>query len=454
MASLISEQNHDSQAVANGGIGLKIGWAFIGNIAYAGSQLGLIATLTRLSVAGVGPLEAVGSFSLYYALATPVFIFSQLQLRQLLLADCDLETPFYVYVRLRTYTAIVAVMFCSLLGPLCVGWEGLVGFYAVAIAKCCETIGDIFYGNLQRSGNNCRVAIMKGVKGVITLIAFAAALWLTHDLSKSLVVLAFVWLAYLFAVERRVTLGCEVVSIPGGAKVPHCEARYLGNLLARGLPLGLAAVLISFQTVIPRLAIDLYGTRLELGAFAIASQFCLAITVVTAAVSQVLSTRLSRMVKNNQKKEYIKAVRNTAFVGVFLSGVAISISMLAGRELVVMLFGVSIENQFTTLVILVISACVAAFSAFVALLLHANMESRRILWGNSSGMVVCLACAYALVPSFGAVGAAVSGAIANIAVLGTHFFALRKVAIGGGLAATCASMADPKRSTSESGVAA
>ena len=71
-------------------------WMFAGNVLYAASLWGIISALTKL-----GSPEAVGRYALATAVATPLMLFANLQLRPIMATDNDGRFEFRDYLALR-----------------------------------------------------------------------------------------------------------------------------------------------------------------------------------------------------------------------------------------------------------------------------------------------------------------------------------------------------------------
>src|SRR4051812_26106921 len=80
-------------------------WTFVGNVIYAGCQWGMIVVLARL-----GSQELVGRFALGLAIAAPVLMFTNLQLRAVLATDAKQEHAFGDYLTVRLLTTATALL--------------------------------------------------------------------------------------------------------------------------------------------------------------------------------------------------------------------------------------------------------------------------------------------------------------------------------------------------------
>ncbi len=72
-------------------------WTFTGNVIYAACQWGMLSVLAK-----AGNAATVGQFALGLAIAAPVFMFSNLQLRAVQATDARSEYEFADYFTLRS----------------------------------------------------------------------------------------------------------------------------------------------------------------------------------------------------------------------------------------------------------------------------------------------------------------------------------------------------------------
>src|SRR5262249_28791319 len=140
----------------------------------------------------------VGQFALGLAIAVPVLMFSNLNLRAVQATDANRLYSFGEYLRLRLFTTSVG------LGVI----VGIVGFgkydrptgmviLAVAIAKAIETLSDIHYGLFQLHDRLDQTGRSMMLRGVLSVLALSTGLYLTHSVLWGCVSLALVWLPSL-----------------------------------------------------------------------------------------------------------------------------------------------------------------------------------------------------------------------------------------------------------------
>src|SRR5262249_1920466 len=137
---------------------------------YAGCQWAMIVVLAKL-----GTPELLGRFSLGLAVTAPVFMFTNLQLRQLQATDATPEASLAPYFTLRLLCTTMAVVILGVVASLYSGdLEIRAGILLLGLAKGVEAVSDIFCGRLQQLGNLKWVSLSLILKGVLSLAAVAA----------------------------------------------------------------------------------------------------------------------------------------------------------------------------------------------------------------------------------------------------------------------------------------
>src|SRR5262245_48367714 len=180
-----------------------------GNAIYAASQLALVVVIAKL-----GSVVQVGHFAYAVAMTTPVFIFSQLQLRALQATDSAGEYSFADYFSLRvatTATAVVVAVALALMTTDAGAQRAVV--LAMAVAKAIESIADVAHGRLQQVECLRPIAASFASRGVGGAIAFSLAFAFTRELLPAIAVMILWWMISCAAIEgRAVRNGGSVVS--------------------------------------------------------------------------------------------------------------------------------------------------------------------------------------------------------------------------------------------------
>src|SRR5579863_6822672 len=152
-------------------------WALAGNVVYAACQWGMVIALAKL-----GNSFMVGQFSLGLAIATPVHMFTNLQLRSVQATDARRQYSFGEYLGLRvmtTWLALTAIAVIIRAG----GYQHQTAMViaAVAVMKAVESLSDVFYGLFQLHDHLEQTGRSMMIRGAFSVIGLGAGLYLTHN---------------------------------------------------------------------------------------------------------------------------------------------------------------------------------------------------------------------------------------------------------------------------------
>src|SRR5512143_2776326 len=115
---------------------------FVGNAVFAACQWGATVLVARL-----GNAELLGQYALAIAIATPITLFSHLNLRAVLATDMAQRHPFGDYVAVRVATAaagLAAVFAIAFAGGHSREVALVVAFAGIALSA--DNISDIYHG--------------------------------------------------------------------------------------------------------------------------------------------------------------------------------------------------------------------------------------------------------------------------------------------------------------------
>src|SRR5690349_3913529 len=165
-------------------------WILTGNVVYAVCQWGMIVALAKL-----GSSVMIGQFSLALAIATPVLMFTNLHLRAVQATDAQRFYSFTEYLELRLVMTLTAMLVIA--GIIwCGHYERRTAMVivAVALAKGIETLSDIHYGLFQLNDRLDQTGQSLMLRGLLSVVALSAGLYLTRDVFYACIGLALVWL--------------------------------------------------------------------------------------------------------------------------------------------------------------------------------------------------------------------------------------------------------------------
>jgi O-antigen/teichoic acid export membrane protein len=382
---------------------VNFGWTLAGNVTYALSQWGILVALAKL-----GNPAMVGQFALGLAIAAPVFLFGNLQLRSVLATDARREFAFGEY--LATRLAGMALAFVTVL-TIAVSFYGrtdILVILCVAAAKSVDSLSDIVYGLWQQQERMDLIARSLMIRGVAGLVLLAVAVGVTGSIACGAAAMALVWLAVLLGhdlARARAALAAGSFDFPSLVGTVWRCGKLIG-LLRLAFPLGVVMLLLSLNTNIPRYFIERqFGAR-ELGVFAALACMMTAGTLIVGALGQSATARLAAHYAASRMSDYRKLVLALAVTGIALGGAAVVVSVLFGRRLLALMYTDDYAEHADLLVWIMVAA---GFSYVASCLGYAITSARRfaiqiVLYGTATAATAVL-CAI-LIPSRGLVGAA------------------------------------------------
>ena len=209
---------------------ISFSWTLAGTAVYSACNWGMITVLAKL-----GSPAVVGQLALGLAIAAPVFMLTNLQLRGIQATDSRSEFDFEDYFTLRclgTALGFVAVIVIVLFSRYDLATSLVV--LLVAAGKAVESMSDVVAGLLQKIERLDQVALSLIIKGCLSLSAFAIVFARRRSLSEAVAAMVLTWLLVLVAYEFRVA---RQATGPKGAWL-RFRPSTLRQLTLLSLPLG------------------------------------------------------------------------------------------------------------------------------------------------------------------------------------------------------------------------
>jgi O-antigen/teichoic acid export membrane protein len=356
----------------------------------------------------LGSPELVGRYTIALAVTAPVFMLTNLNLATVLAADATWHNSFSEYLALR----IVSTAFAALPVTLAILTGGhtaevMMVIALVALAKAFESISDVVHGLLQRSERMDIVAVSLAIKGGISLVALAVTQYVTGDLRMSLAAVAGTW---------AVVLG--FYDLPRarrwGRTTPLFAWRKLLPLAWLALPLGLVAALNSLSTQIPRFWMEHSRGERELGVFSAIAALAVVVRLVALALSRSVLPRLAQQFASGEHQQLRALLAKLVAIGLAV-GVAGVIGALAfGEWFLTAAYAQEYATHTDVLMVVMLAAGLLAASTFFGTAVTAANRFAIQAAVHIAKVTLIGAVCFALVPRFGALGAAwslVAGAL-------------------------------------------
>jgi len=400
-------------------------WAFAGHVLYGTAQWGMLVVFAKL-----GTPEMLGQFALGLAVVSPVITLTNLQLQQVQATDARQQYQFGDYLALRLITTPLAIV--VILGIVFITdyrWETVLVILLVGLARAAESVSDVFYGLLQQRERMDRVAKSMVIKGLLSLIALSLGVYYLGSVVWGAVGLLFAWTLVLLAYD--IWSGAVVLQdLPQGrprltsrkallSKLqPRWQIKTLKELVRLALPLGVVAALVLLNTNIPRYFIERYLGEWELGIFAALAYIMVAGLLVLLAIAQAVSPRLAKHYVARNGRQFSMLLLRMLFVAVSLGLIGVLIALIAGQEILALLYGPEYAVYWDVFLWLMVAAAIN----YIGAILGVGMTAARYFGVQVplyfSVVCSCAAACLWLVPAAGLRGAATALIIAAVVQLG------------------------------------
>ncbi len=394
-------------------LGANFTWTFLGSLAYSACQWGMLVVLAKLGTAAM-----VGDFTLGLALAAPVLMLTNLQLRSVQATDARREYSFGDYLGLRLLMTLLALVVVGML-TLISGYDAntVAVVLLVGLAKAFESISDIFYGLFQQHERMDRIARSLLAKGVLALAALGLGVWLGGSLWWGVLGLTAAWGLVLLVHD----LPAAAWLLPGGGLPrPRWQPRSLARLVWLALPLGAVMCLISLTANLPRYFLHSWCGSAELGIFAAISYLMLVGGRFVNAFGEAASPRLARSYAEGDLPGFRRLLLRQVGLAVLFGSAGLVVSLVAGRQLLTLLYRAEYAEHTDLLMWVMVAAALTYLGSALG---YAMTAARYFRVQMPLFVLVCAttagACAL-LVPQYQLLGAAWAVVLAlTLQVLGS-----------------------------------
>ena len=408
---------------------MNFSWTLAGNVTYAAGQWLVLVLLARLADPG-----AVGQLALGTAIATPLFLFTGLQLRDTQATDAAGLFGFPDYLGVRC--AGVALGLAAAAAAVAIaGYDRTTSLVVLAYAgaRAAEALADVHYGLLQQHERMRPIARSLMLRGALNVLAFGGVLAAGGGVALAVLALAASSIAVLLGHDVRAA--APLLRATGQSRLPRLHPPTARRLVAISLPLGVVMLAVSLRTFLPRFFIERSSGIAELGAFAALSSLIVAGTLVVSALGQTTTPRLAREFHAGDLAAFRRIVARLLLVGAALGAAGVAVAAAAGRPILALVFGSAYADRADVLVWLMGVGALAYVASFLGYALTATRRFKVQLPLFASTALACAGGCALLVPRHGLVGAAAAwgGALAVEAVACWVLLegALRRRAAGG-----------------------
>ena len=381
-------------------LGSNFSWIFTGNIIYALCQWVMLSVLAKLGSAAI-----VGQFALGLAIAAPVFMFTNLQLRAVQATDAHSEYSFADYFTLRFVASSIAlVLIAGLVALLNCDAITRAVVLLVAAAKAIESLSDVIAGLLQKEERVHYIALSLIIRGLASAITFGLLFAQFRSMVLAVAGMLLTWLLTLILYDLR----WAKAFLQSGERFWCLRRQSINRLLLLSLPLGAVMTLMSLNVNIPRYFLQYHLGPANLGIFASLAYVLVSVTLLVNALGESAITRLSRMFAAKEIKQFRSLLLKLVTLASGIVVIGVPLALATGRQVLTILYRPEYGEHVSVLAIMVTASGVWAIGSFVT---YGLTSARRFLtqipvisFATLTTTVTCVL----LVPRYGLIGAALA----------------------------------------------
>lgn len=302
-------------------------WNLFGSMMYALTQWGILIAIAKL-----GSPEMVGIFTLALAITAPMVLLFRFNLRSVVVSDSEEEYTFNDYYTLRIISTVVFVISIAIITLFYLpNWEIIMIIIIFSLSRAIESVSDILHGQMQRYGRLDITAKSRIIKGLISLIVFVSAMYITESLIISISAYFLSWLIVLIIYDYPKASQFTVIKYNYNKKI-------MKNLFKLSIPLGIAQLISSLSGNIPRYILEYFEGPVVLGFYGSIMVIIAAGDNFVTAISAAVLPRLSKLYYNKELIKYLKLVLKFMILIIIASLIVIISVKLYGEEILTIIY--------------------------------------------------------------------------------------------------------------------
>jgi O-antigen/teichoic acid export membrane protein len=399
--------------VASGSLRTNVAVAFAGNALFAASQWAVLSLIAKL-----GDNEMLGRYALAVAIVSPLALFSHMNLRAVLATDVEKEHPFGDYVVVRAVTTglgLATVLAIALAARY--PWPVTAVILLVGIVLSADNLSDICYGAMQRRERMDQIACSMAARGLLSVAAMGAALWLTKTLLAGVAAMALARLLILLGHDGPVASKGESLTLSG--------LRRQATIFRVALPLGVALMMTSLAANMPRYVIEHRLGTAALGSFAAVASFLTVGYTVVNALGQAATPRLALYFSRRETRRFRRLALQLAGMAALLGLAGVAGAALLGHSLLALLYRPAYAAH-SELLVWVMTAGILAYTAGIFGFVITSARTFAVQVPLCTVVAAASAVAsWMLVPRLGLRGAVASLAVAWLLQIAGELAVLR-----------------------------
>jgi O-antigen/teichoic acid export membrane protein len=374
----------------------KLSWSLGGNLIYALSQWLIVTVIARF-----GSAEDLGVYSLGLAITAPIVLFFNFQLRTILATDRKNEYNFPQYLGGRIIHLSISFIIVM---PVAILYSDdkktIIVIILMGLVKYFEALSDICMGYFQKKGKVDIIGKSQFYRGIITAVIVSLLYITTQNIILSTLGLLFVMVLRLMFYDIR--------HLKPYTKVTPVFGISWFNLVKMAFPLGMASLISSLNTNIPRYFLDYFWGVEEVGIFSALYYVLIAGNMFLTPISLLAAPKIANAYNKEKINGFVKVnIQLSVIVSVIFS--IFILIIIAERELIlIILYGKEYAYYQNSFVVISFSMLFGFLTTFFALSAVAARVIKIQPFINFIVMIITLLASYFCIRANGVLGASYS----------------------------------------------
>lgn len=301
-------------------------WMFIGNAVYAFSQWFQISTISKMS-----EISSLGNFTLALAIVSPVFMFSNLQLRGVQVTDTLEEWRFSDYFFLRFVSNALSIIFLICVCLIVKVDIGLI--LLLSLLKSIEGFSEVFNSRQQLHEQMRLVSISFMLKGLSIIISTFLGLYFFKSIELGLALAIIINLLILYLNDYK---NCKLLL--SDQKIFKRDNAKLKSLLKKAFPLGIVMLILSLNTNSLKYYVEYFLGTENQGVYSSLTYVIILGNFVLSAIAQTILPRLGRFYNENQFNSFKSIAFKFILISIGIGVISFIMSYLFSDLILTLLF--------------------------------------------------------------------------------------------------------------------
>jgi O-antigen/teichoic acid export membrane protein len=369
-------------------------WLFSANIIK-----GLYQWLVLILIVKYYSNYEVAEFTFAYALAAPVFMFANMQLKSIYVVDHNNNDKQINYFILRLFTVLICIV--GFLFYFEITKKMSLIFIVIIFIKSIESIFDMFHGYFQKIERMEYMSKSLILQSIFSLVAFFIIINYQYDLYLALFSVLLVNIIVLICYDFKIINQIQRVS----KRSVVINYKFIRNILYNSIPLGFAVFLTSYTTNLPRLGVEEYLGVDSLAFFGAFSYMSIGLFQMLLPLQIIIRPKLAKALRDNNQKIFLNFLFLSILITVLFTSVLYGVFSLYGNDIITLVYNKSYLEYLDVLLYLLLGQSILYITGFLNIAVQAHQIFKLQVFISSLVLVTVYFTSSYFIQTFSLIGA-------------------------------------------------